>query len=285
MLDGDVVAAVGVHEGQPHRVVGPAGVQVGQHGPRPVGEVAGRVGAGQVDEVVGGAGGGVERVHRRAAVGGKQPGGQVVALAVPRGDGGAVRGRRRRSWSCARGDGGHRAATGPVMRSAASRPLISTIGTPTPGCTEDPARTTFSGPRRGRVEGRNGPVCPKVCASANGRAGGHALGRPVQRRGHLLHLDRPGQPGPAARLQGGQHLVAVAGAERRPVDVGVAAAAPVEVRRRRDDAQHLPAVGREAAVGVRRHADQQAGVGHEAAGGRAARGSARRTRPATPPRS
>ena len=59
-------------------------------------------------------------------------------------------------------------ATGPVIRSAASRPLISTIGTPTPGCTDDPARTTFSGPRRGRVEGRNGPVCPKVCASANG---------------------------------------------------------------------------------------------------------------------
>ena len=55
-----------------------------------------------------------------------------------------------------------------MIRSAASRPLISTIGTPTPGCTDEPASTTFSGPRRGSVGGRNGPVWPKVCASANG---------------------------------------------------------------------------------------------------------------------
>src|SRR3712207_7764159 len=51
-------------------------------------------------------------------------------------------------------------------------------------------------------------------------------------------------------------------AERGPVDVRVAAAVPVEVGRGRHDAEHLAALGRQRAVGHRRHADQQARVAH-----------------------
>ena len=55
----------------------------------------------------------------------------------------------------------------PVIRSAASRPDISAVGTPTPGTVDEPASTTLSMPRT-VLAGRNGPVWPNVCASANG---------------------------------------------------------------------------------------------------------------------
>ena len=55
----------------------------------------------------------------------------------------------------------------PVIRSAASRPDMSAVGTPTPGTVDDPASTTLSTPRT-VLAGRNGPVWPNVCASANG---------------------------------------------------------------------------------------------------------------------
>ena len=65
--------------------------------------------------------------------------------------------------SAARGSGS--AGSGPVIRSAARRPEISTMGTPTPGVVPDPANTMFS-PHR--FLGRNGPVCRNECAEANG---------------------------------------------------------------------------------------------------------------------
>ena len=191
VLDGDLVAAVGVHQGQPHRVVGPAALQLGQHRPRPVGEVAGRVGAGQVDEVVGGAGGGVERVHRRPPVGGEQPGGQVVALAEPGVDGRAV----------PVGGGQLLLPSGDaviVIRSAASRRHHHRHATP--GCTDEPARTTFSGPAAGSRAGtgrsgrRCGPGrtgCRPPCPARPSRAAWPSP-RPRSRRSAR----------PAARLQG-----------------------------------------------------------------------------------
>src|SRR3712207_9515428 len=66
-----------------------------------------------------------------------------------------------------------------------------------------------------------------------------SLRGPVGGRQELLDLDRVGKAGPAAGLQHPEHLVPVAGAERVPAQVGVATAAPVEVGRRGDDAEHL----------------------------------------------
>ncbi len=137
----------------------------------------------------------------------------------------------------------------PVIRSAASRPLISTIGTPTPGWTTT-RRARRSPDRSGAAwragTGRSGRMC------APGRTG---CPRPCPARPSPAAWPAPRPrsasvtPGPAARLQGGQHLVAVAGAEARPVQVGVAAAVPVEVGRGGHDAEHLtrlraPATGR-----------------------------------------
>ena len=62
---------------------------------------------------------------------------------------------------------GRRRAAAPVTRSAASRPDSSAVGTPTPGTVDEPASTTLSMPRT-VLAGRNGPVWPKVWASANG---------------------------------------------------------------------------------------------------------------------
>ena len=53
------------------------------------------------------------------------------------------------------------------MRSAASRPDITAVGTPTPGTVDEPARITLSTPRT-VFAGRNGPVWAKVCANAKG---------------------------------------------------------------------------------------------------------------------
>ena len=44
---------------------------------------------------------------------------------------------------------------------------MTAVGTPTPGTVDEPASTTLSTPRT-VLAGRNGPVWPKVCASANG---------------------------------------------------------------------------------------------------------------------
>jgi hypothetical protein len=51
--------------------------------------------------------------------------------------------------------------------SAASRPEISTIGTPTPGTVPEPVNTS-PGTRRSTLVGRNGPVWRNVWASENG---------------------------------------------------------------------------------------------------------------------
>ena len=59
------------------------------------------------------------------------------------------------------------ARTGPVIRSAASRPEISAVGTPTPGTVPQPASTTLSVPR-GMLPGRNGPLCRNECAKEKG---------------------------------------------------------------------------------------------------------------------
>jgi hypothetical protein len=76
----------------------------------------------------------------------------------------------------------------PVIRSAASRPETSAVGTPTPGTVEEPASTTFSMPRM-VLAGRNGPVWPNVCASANGvPAAMPCLAHPVGSRGRLEDL-------------------------------------------------------------------------------------------------
>src|SRR5687767_10317729 len=58
----------------------------------------------------------------------------------------------------------HRTA---FIRWAASRPEISTGGTPTPGVVPAPANATLSAPRT-TLRGRNGPVWAKVWARPNG---------------------------------------------------------------------------------------------------------------------
>ena len=54
----------------------------------------------------------------------------------------------------------------PRIRSAASRPEISTIGTPTPGWVPGPGEHDVLAPAG--CAGRNGPVWPNECAAANG---------------------------------------------------------------------------------------------------------------------
>ena len=208
MLDRDVVAAVGVHQRQPDRVVGPAG-RPGRRAPRADhrrGRRPGRRRAGRP---------GRRRCGRRRRGRAPRDGGRRSAAGWRGGSSGRARRRSRRSAGTRRraalvpvGHGRH-----PVIRSAASRPLISTIGTPTPGCTDEPARTTFSGPRRGSVDGPERAGLPEGVRQGERGAGGHALGGPVPRRRHLLDLDGAGQARPAPGLEGGEQLVPVARAE------------------------------------------------------------------------
>ena len=106
------------------------------------------------------------------------------------------------------------------MRSAASRPLSSTIGTPTPGVVPEPAKTTFSPqqvarPERaglregvGRGERRARAPCPRRL--------------PVQRGRDVLDLDRVAEADVAARLE----------RARRPRRGSAARTAPSRRRRR-----------------------------------------------------
>ena len=55
----------------------------------------------------------------------------------------------------------------PTIRSAASLPETSTVGTPTPGVVEEPASTTLARPAT-MFFLRNGPVCRKTCEDENG---------------------------------------------------------------------------------------------------------------------
>jgi hypothetical protein len=125
------------------------------------------------------------------------------------------------------------------MRSAASRPEISTIGTPTPGVVPEPAKTTFS-PQMFR--GRNGPVCPKRVGRGERRPALHPSRLPVQGRRHRLDLDASPKPTYPRRSRVRHDLVAVAGGEPAPVQVGV------EVRGGEQDVVALPAGGRERRV-------------------------------------
>ena len=104
-------------------------------------------------------------------VGGAQPGianGGGVELgadddSAPLTGAGAWTARARATAAPASMTRGARARGVPVTRSAASRPEISAVGTPTPGTVPHPARTAFAVPR-GRFPGRNGPVCGRECA-------------------------------------------------------------------------------------------------------------------------
>ena len=86
----------------------------------------------------------------------------------------------------------------PVMRSAASRPEINAVGTPTPGTVDDPASTALSMPRT-VLAGRNGPVWRERVGQRERRAGDHALA------------------GPVGGVDDVQHLGAVAQARNQPV--------------------------------------------------------------------
>src|SRR5437764_589911 len=111
-----------------------------------------------VDDVVGMAGEAVEGVDGSALVRRQQQRCEVVgaamrsvepaALLIPGSDGGV----------------GHR-NPGPTTRSAASRPDISAVGTPTPGWVPQPASTTLSS---GMLPVRNGPVCANRWVAENG---------------------------------------------------------------------------------------------------------------------
>ena len=84
----------------------------------------------------------------------------------------------------------------PVILSAASRPEMSTGGTPTPGVVPQPASTTLPLPRS-RLRGRNGPVCANVCASENGVPA--ASPRRAQSAGVISAVDGEPSPNPVSR--------------------------------------------------------------------------------------
>ena len=125
-----------------------------------------------VEDVVGVAREAVQRVYRRALVRGEQSGGKEVGAAVFGGDlSAAPIGRAQPHILDAGGvqlGADHRdrafrsrvvvlGATLPVIRSAANRPEINVVGTPTPGSVDEPASTALSMPRT-VLAGRNGPV-------------------------------------------------------------------------------------------------------------------------------
>ena len=122
-----------------------------------------------VEDVVGDAREPVQRMHSGALSRRQQPGGQEEGLAVAGVQAAAlpigvaqrrVPDTRRVELGVDHGrltsEVGWLACT-PVMRSAASRPDMIAVGTPTPGTVEDPASTTLSTPRT-VFAGRNGPV-------------------------------------------------------------------------------------------------------------------------------
>ena len=94
-------------------------------------------------------------------------------------------------------------APAPVIRSAASRPEISTGGMPTPGVVPQPASTTLSSPRT-RLRGRNGPVWANVWASGERGAGGQSR-RAAQSAGVTSRDDldrrRPARSSPGCRAR------------------------------------------------------------------------------------
>ncbi len=172
---GDLVAAHGVIDRRNDGLVAmlAAGEKAVRQLLQPLGARDGiQLGIELVEDVVGVPGEGVQRMDRRALVGSQQPGGQEVGASVLGGDlpAAAICGAQVRivdsggvHFGVDHGDRAvistvvvDRSAT-PVMRSAASRPEISVVGTPTPGTVDDPASTTFSMPRT-RFAGRNGPV-------------------------------------------------------------------------------------------------------------------------------
>ena len=188
MLDRDVVAAVGVDQRQPDRVVGPARVEVGEHAPAtsrarsPAGSAPGRS---TRSSAVRAAAYSACTAGRRSA--GQQPGGQVVALAVPGGDRGAVPVGGLELRPAGRVDRrGHRPGDPLGGEPAADQHHRHAD----PGLHRRPGEHDVlrSAPgQRGRPE-RAG-LAEGVGQGERG-ARGHALRRPVGRRGQLLDLDR-----------------------------------------------------------------------------------------------
>ena len=197
---------------------------------QPFGALVGAEGGVEVvEDVVGAAGEPVQRMDRRALLGGQQPGGEEERPAVlgvqqrgtvgrrPAGPDRAHRRRRVRSGSCLpASDAGRDPAgsTAPVTRSAASRPDIRAVGTPTPGTVDEPASTTLSMPRT-VLAGRNGPVWPNVCASANGVPA--TMPCRAQSAGLTTCSSSASTPSCGSRsADGGHHAVGVGAADARP---------------------------------------------------------------------
>ena len=234
-----------MHDRLEHRVVAAARVEVGEEAVAERGELflahLGRHIAEVVDDVVGVAAEPVQRVHVVALDAGQRVRRPVVGRAVALVERAAqlvrlVECRHRPSWS---------------TRSAASRPEISTIGTPTPGTVLLPANTS-PGARLSTLFGRNGPVWKNRCDSANG-VPLHALALPLERIDDRLDLDVVAV---AERGDLGRELVACLRALLVPVD------AAVEVRRGLEHVQHRAAVGRHRRLVDRRHGDEDRRVGH-----------------------
>ena len=134
-----------------------------------------------------------------------------------------------------------------MIRSAASRPDSSAVGTPTPGTVDDPASTTLSIPRT-VLAGRNGPVWPKRVRQRERGAGRHALTRPAGRIDDVQQLGVAAERGNRSRdgLRASARCRLAAG--RAPIDF-----AHSGIRRRRQDVEQV-ATRQEPAAGHRRSA-------------------------------
>ena len=142
---------IGIGTTEHTRAEEPIGVPVER-----VGDIATR--ARRVDDVVSGAGQGIEGVYMLPLLAGQYLGRPIEAGAVPPRQPGAPPIPHR---ECLRRGGHQRTIDVSVAysstRSAASRPEIKTIGTPTPGTVDDPTKNN-PGTRLSRLFGRNGPV-------------------------------------------------------------------------------------------------------------------------------
>ena len=136
------------------------------------------------------------------------------------------------------------------MRSAASRPDNSAVGTPTPGTVDEPASTTLSMPRT-VLAGPERPGLAEGVRQRERRARHHALARPVrgvhdvQDFGVVAELRQP--VATASTM-----LLDVGGPDGIPVD-----RAPRQIRRGRKDVEQIAAGGRQAGIARGRPRHQQ----------------------------
>ena len=150
--------------------------------------------------------------------------------------------------------------TAPVILSAANRPDSSTIGTPTPGWVFAPQKTRFSiDAVQRRTPQRSG--LEQAVAGRERRSGRDSHVAPVGRRDQPFDLDAGVEAGQAALLHGLDHLVAVARAQLRPVQVRSADG----VRAREQRVVGLLAVRGQRRIGRGRVADQERRIAHQLA--------------------